>query len=72
MAKRKDGYEGENGGKFYSFAEKLGDIHITHSTYDSRLLPHNHDFIEILCIRILCTSFCNCNRYRIRNAKYSD
>jgi AraC-like DNA-binding protein len=50
MAKRKDGYEGENGGKFYSFAEKLGDIHITHSTYDSRLLPHNHDFIEILCI----------------------
>lgn len=50
VAKRKDGYLNTDGGSLYKFAQLPGNIHITHSAYDSRLLPHYHDFVEIFCI----------------------
>ena len=50
MAKRKDTYLNRFDGHFYPFEERMGDIHITYSTYDPSLVTHCHDFVEILCI----------------------
>lgn len=52
MSKRSDQYpfKTENGSTYYSFADGMGKIHLTHSSYTAKVEDHSHNFVELVCI----------------------